>query len=157
MRSLKSSHKEAMKKPLLSEDKSDLTSPSSNYTRYRHRYFCYRWHILKILFHSCLCWYCLILHLNCEMKLSVLFLQVSTGIVRTLWMSALNELKVFDLYSEWDAVAGVIPSLDPAWEVPAPHRAAGPTASARNRPQEPRLRGPLQREVSLLQPYSNTG
>ena len=31
VRSLKSSHKEAVKKPLLFEDYSDLTSPTSNY------------------------------------------------------------------------------------------------------------------------------
>ena len=31
VRSLKSSHKEAMKKPLLCEDYNDLTSPTSNH------------------------------------------------------------------------------------------------------------------------------
>ena len=31
MRSLKSSHKEALKKPLLCQDYRDLTSPTSNY------------------------------------------------------------------------------------------------------------------------------
>ena len=37
VRSLKSSHKEAPRKPLLCEDYSDLTSPTSNKIPYKHR------------------------------------------------------------------------------------------------------------------------
>ena len=53
VRSLKSSHKEALKKPLLCEDYSDLTSPTSNKIPDIHMavsvvYDTY----LKILFHA---------------------------------------------------------------------------------------------------------
>ena len=68
--SLKSSHKELLKKPLLCEDYSDLTSPTSNQMPDIHIAVSVVYDTLKIFFeHASL--YCVILHFNCEMKLGV--------------------------------------------------------------------------------------
>ena len=72
--SLKSSHKEAVKKPLLCEDFSDLTSPTSNKIPDVHIAVSLVYDTFKELFFEHLCSYCLILHFNCEMKLNVLLL-----------------------------------------------------------------------------------
>ena len=60
VRSLKSSHKEALRKSLLCED-IDITVSVVYDT-------------LKNFFFTHACSYCLILHFNCEMKLSVILL-----------------------------------------------------------------------------------
>ena len=54
-----------------------------------------------------------------------------------------------------DPAAGLLPTSDPPGEVPSPHRVIGPPAPPRLCPQKSGLRGPLQRQVPLLQPHSN--
>ena len=74
VRSLKSSHKEALRKLLLCEDYNDITIPSSNQIPYIHIAISIVYDsFYNFLFeHSCS--YSLILHFYCEIKLSVLFL-----------------------------------------------------------------------------------
>ena len=73
-RSLKSSHKEALRKPLLCEDYSDLTSPNSNQIPDIHIAISVVYDTFKKIFFKHLCSYCLILQFNCEMKFDVLLL-----------------------------------------------------------------------------------
>ena len=73
VRSLKFSHKEALRRLLLSEDYNDLTSPTSNQIPDIHRATSVVNDTLKIFFRHPSS-YCLILHFNCEMELSVLLL-----------------------------------------------------------------------------------
>ena len=56
VRSLKQSHKEAQKKPLLCEDYSDLTSPTSNQILNIHNstLFLLNMTLIKIIFHACM-------------------------------------------------------------------------------------------------------
>ena len=72
--SLKSSHKEALRRPLLCEDYSDLKSPTSNQIPYIHKAVSVVYDTLKKFFFEHLCSYCLILHFNCEIKLGILLL-----------------------------------------------------------------------------------
>ena len=72
VRSLKSSHKEALRKPLLCEDYNDLTSPTSNQISDIHIAVSVLYDTFKKFLYEHLCSYCLILHFNYEMKLSVL-------------------------------------------------------------------------------------
>ena len=74
VRSLKSSHKEALRKFLLCEDYSDLTSPTSNQIPDIHIAVSVVYDTLKKIFFEHSCSYSLILHFNCEMKLGVLLL-----------------------------------------------------------------------------------
>ena len=71
--SLKSSHKEAVKKPLLYEDYSDITSPTSNHISNIDIAVSIAITLFKILFLTCMFNY-LILHFNCDMKSNVLLL-----------------------------------------------------------------------------------
>ena len=72
VRSLRSSHKEALKKPLLCEDYSDLTRPTNNQIPDIHIAVSVVYDTFSTFFFEHSCSYCLILHLNCEMKLGVL-------------------------------------------------------------------------------------
>ena len=75
VRSLKSSHKDALKKLLLCEDYNDLISPTSKQIPDIHVAVSVvgLYDTLKIFFeHSCS--YHLILYCNCEMKVGVLLL-----------------------------------------------------------------------------------
>ena len=54
VRSLKSSHKEAVKKPLFCEDYSDLTSPTSNQIPDIHIAVSVVYDTLKIIFPACM-------------------------------------------------------------------------------------------------------
>ena len=74
VRSLKSSHKEALGKLLLCEDYNDLTSPTSNQIPDIHIAVSVVYDTLKKFFFEHSCSYCLLLHFNCEMKLDVLLL-----------------------------------------------------------------------------------
>ena len=69
VRSLKSSHKEALRKPLLCEDCNDPTSPTSNHIPDIYKAVVYD--TFKKFFFEYLCTYRLVLHFNCEMKLGV--------------------------------------------------------------------------------------
>ena len=73
VRSLKSSHKEALRKLLLCEDYNDLTSPTSNQLPDIHMAVSVVYDTLKKYF-ELLCSYCSILHFNCEIDLGVLLL-----------------------------------------------------------------------------------
>ena len=54
MRSLKSSHKEVVKTPLLCDDKNGLTSPTSSHTRYTLLFLLYMTHFKNYFFmHEC--------------------------------------------------------------------------------------------------------
>ena len=74
VRSLKSSHKEALRKLLLCEDYNDLTSPTRNQIPDIPIAVSVVYDTLKEIFFEYSCSYCLILHFKCEMKLSVLLL-----------------------------------------------------------------------------------
>ena len=74
VRSPKASHKEAMKKPLLYEDYSDLTSPTNNQIPDIDIAVSVVYDIFSKFFFTHACYYWFILHFNCEMKLSVLLL-----------------------------------------------------------------------------------
>ena len=70
-RSLKSSLKEALRKHLLCDDYSDLTSPTSNRIPDTHV-------AVSVVYDTFSCMrftYCLNLYINCEMKLRVLLLK----------------------------------------------------------------------------------
>ena len=72
--SLKSSHKEALRKLLLCKDYNDLTSPTSNQLSHIHIAVSVVYDTFKKFFFEHSCFYCLILRLNCEMKCGVLVL-----------------------------------------------------------------------------------
>ena len=74
VRSLKSSNKEALRKPLLCEDYSDLTSPTSNYVPDIHLSISVVYGTFEELFLTFPCSYSLIFHFDCGMKLSILLL-----------------------------------------------------------------------------------
>ena len=74
VRSLKSPHKEAMKKPLLFEDYNNLTCPTSNQISDIHIAVSVVCDTLNRLFFEHSFSYCLILHFISEMKLGVLLL-----------------------------------------------------------------------------------
>ena len=77
----------------------------------------------------------------------------------------------YDLHTKWDVfqcfiylfffnrsgdpAASLLPTSDPPGEVPSPHRVIGPPAPPRLCSQKSGLRGPLQRQVPLLQPHSD--
>ena len=67
-----SPHKESHVKPLLCEDYSDITSPTSNQIPDIQIAISVVYDTLKKFFFEHSCSYCLILHFNCEMKLGVL-------------------------------------------------------------------------------------
>ena len=54
------------------KDNNNLTSPTSNQMPYTHIVVSVIYDTLKKIFFEHSCSYCLILHFNCEMKLSVL-------------------------------------------------------------------------------------
>ena len=68
-----SSHKEALKKPYLCEDSSDLTSPNSNRIRDKQLAISDVCNTFKNYFTHASS-HCLILHFDCEMKLRELVL-----------------------------------------------------------------------------------
>ena len=70
LRSLKSSRKETLRMPLLCENYSDLTSPTSNQIPDIHKAVAVACDTLKKFFFEHSCSYCF----NCEMKLGVLLL-----------------------------------------------------------------------------------
>ena len=74
VRSLKSSHKEALRKLLLCEDYNDLTSPTSSQIPDIHKAVSVVYDPLKKIFFAHSCSYCSVLHFICEMKLSVFLL-----------------------------------------------------------------------------------
>ena len=74
VRSLKSSHKEALRKLLLCEDYNDLTSSTRNQIPDIHIAVPVVYDTFKKFFFDHSCSYCLILHFNCEMILGVLLL-----------------------------------------------------------------------------------
>ena len=55
-----------------------------------------------------------------------------------------------------DTTASVVPPPHPPREVPSTNWTAGSAASPCDSPQEPCLRGPLQRQISLLQSHPDT-
>ena len=73
VRSLKPSHKEVVRKLLLCEDY-NLTSSTSNQIPDIHIVVSVVYDTFKKFFHEHSCSYCLVLHFNCEMKLSLLLL-----------------------------------------------------------------------------------
>ena len=70
VRSLKSSHKEELKKPLLCEDFSDLTNPTNNQIPDIPIAVSVVYDPFQKFFFPHACSYCLILDFNCEMKMS---------------------------------------------------------------------------------------
>ena len=74
VKSLKSSHKEALRKLLLCEDYNDLTSPTSNRIPDIHMSVSVVYDTLKKFLFEHSCSYYSILHFNCEMTLGVLLL-----------------------------------------------------------------------------------
>ena len=74
LRSLKSSHNEALRKLLLCDDYNDLTSPTSNQIPDIHIAVSVVYDTFQKFVFEQLCSYCLILHFNCEVKLSLLLL-----------------------------------------------------------------------------------
>ena len=63
-------HKEALKKPPMCEDYNDLTSPTSTHIQDIYIAVSVVYDTFFFFTHTCL--YCLIVHLNCEIKLSLL-------------------------------------------------------------------------------------
>ena len=76
VRSLKSSHKEALRKLLLCEDYNDLPIPTNNQIPDIHITVSAVYETFKKFFIEHSCSYCLILHFKCEMELGVLLLKV---------------------------------------------------------------------------------
>ena len=74
VRSLKSSNKEALWKPLLCEDYSDLTSPTSNHMPDVHLSISVVYDTLEKSFLTYPCSYSLIFHFDSGIKLSMLLL-----------------------------------------------------------------------------------
>ena len=72
VRSLKSSHKVALKKPVLCEEYSDLTSPTNNQKPDKHIAVSVVNETIEKFFFEYACSYCLILHFSCKMKSGVL-------------------------------------------------------------------------------------
>ena len=74
VRSLKYSHKEALKKLLLCEDYNDLTSPTSNQVSYIHIAVSVVYDTFVKIFFEHSCSYCLTLHFYGDITWSLLLL-----------------------------------------------------------------------------------
>ena len=74
--SLKSSHKEPVRKLLLYEDYNGITIPTSNQIPDIHIAFSFVYDTFKKFFFMHVFQYCLLLHFNCDMELRVLLLKM---------------------------------------------------------------------------------